>query len=309
MVRGSGYELILGSSTDPQFGPVLVFGLGGQLVEVLRDRAHALPPLTTTLARRLMEGARIFQALKGVRGNKAVDLARLEELLVRFSELVVENPRIADIEINPLLAGPDALIALDARVVLHPAIVSDAELPRPAIRPYPSQYTSKWEAADKTQFTLRPIRPDDEPLVVEFHRQLSDQSVYFRYFHPLKLDTRVAHERLITKCFIDYDRELALVAEHADEHGERQIAAIARMARNRSDLGAEVAFIVADKYQHRGLGSHLLDCLIAIARREGITHLDGAMLAENYNMSDIFRRAGFRFGSPADGTVEARLNL
>ena len=309
MVRGNGYELILGSSTDPQFGPVLVFGLGGQLVEILRDRAHALPPLTTTLARRLMEGARIFQALKGVRGNKPVDLARLEELLVRFSELVVENPRIADIEINPLLAGPDALIALDARVVLHPASVSDAELPHPAIRPYPSQYTSKWEAADKTQFTLRPIRPDDEPLVVEFHRQLSDQSVYFRYFHPLKLDTRVAHERLITKCFIDYDRELALVAEHADEHGERQIAAIARMARNRSDLGAEVAFIVADKYQHRGLGSHLLDCLIAIARREGITHLDGAMLAENYNMSDIFRRAGFRFGSPADGTVEARLNL
>ncbi len=309
MVRGSGYELILGSSTDPQFGPVLIFGLGGQLVEVLRDQAHALPPLTTTLARRLMEGTRIFQALKGVRGNKPVDLARLEELLVRFSELVVENPRIAEIEMNPLLAGPDTLVALDARVVLHPASVSDAELPRPAIRPYPSQYISKWQAPDKTQFTLRPIRPDDEPLVVEFHRQLSDQSVYFRYFHPLKLDTRVAHERLITKCFIDYDRELALVAEYADEHGERQIAAIARMARNRSDRGAEVAFIVADKYQHRGLGSHLLECLIAIARREGITHLDGAVLAENYNMSDIFRRAGFRFGSPAEGTVEAKLNL
>lgn len=309
MVQRTGYELILGSSTDPQFGPVLVFGLGGQLVEILHDRAHALPPLTTTLARRVMEGTRIFQALKGGRGRKAVDLAKLEELLVRFSELVVENPRIADIEINPLLAGPDALIALDARVVLHPASVSDADLPRPAIRPYPSQYISKWQAADKTEFTLRPIRPDDEPLVVEFHGQLSDQSVYFRYFHPLKLDARVAHERLITKCFIDYDRELALVAEYADEHGARHIAAIARMVRNHADRGAEVAFIVADKYQNRGLGSRLLECLISVARREGITYLEGAVLAENYNMSDIFRRAGFRFGSPVGGTVEAKLDL
>src|SRR5262249_24359225 len=237
------------------------------------------------------------------------DLSRLEELLVRFSELVVENPRIADIEINPLLAGPDVLLALDARVILHPANVADADLPRPAIRPYPSQYVSQWQATDNTQFTLRPIRPEDEPLVVEFHHQLSDQSVYFRYFHPIKLDVRVAHERLMTKCFIDYDRELALVAEHADEHGARHIAGIARMVRNHSDQGAEVAFIVADQYQHRGLGSHLLQCLIAVARCEGVAYLEGAMLAENYNMKDIFSRAGFRFGSPMDGTVSARLQV
>ena len=126
MMSKSGYELILGSSTDPQFGPVLVFGLGGQLVEVLRDNAHALPPLTTTLARRVMENTRIFQALKGIRGRKAVDLEKLEELLVRFSELVIENPRIADIEINPLLAGDQGFVALDARVILHPAGMSDA---------------------------------------------------------------------------------------------------------------------------------------------------------------------------------------
>jgi acetyltransferase len=309
MVRASGYELILGSSTDPQFGPVLVFGLGGQLVEILRDRAHALPPLTTTLARRVMERTHIFEALQGARGNKPADLGKLEELLVRFSKLIVENPRIAEIEINPLLAGPEVLLALDARVVLHPASIADANLPRPGIRPYPSQYISQWQATDGTAFTLRPIRPDDEPLVVEFHHQLSDRSVYFRYFHPLKLDTRVAHERLITKCFIDYDRELALVAEYADEHGGRHIAGIARMVRNHSDQGAEVAFIVADKYQNRGLGSHLLECLLTVARREKVTHLEGAMLGENYNMKDLFSRAGFRFGVPADGTIEARLDL
>src|SRR5215831_18742443 len=216
MIKFSGYELILGSSTDPQFGPVMVFGLGGQLVEVLRDRTHALPPLTTTLARRVMENTRIFQALKGVRGRKSVDMDKLEELLVRFSELVIENPRIADIEINPLLAGPDVLLALDARVILHPASVADSVLPKPAIRPYPTQYTSTWQAADGMRFVVRPIRPDDEPLMVDFHRQLSEMSVYMRYFLPIKLDVRVAHERLLTKCFIDYDRELALVAEYKD---------------------------------------------------------------------------------------------
>ncbi len=309
MVRHSGYELILGSSTDSQFGPVLVFGLGGQLVEIMHDRAHALPPLTTTLARRLMENTRIFQALQGARGNRPVDVAKLEELLVRFSQLVIENPRIADIEINPLLAGTDQLLALDARVILHPRSLPDADLPRPAIRPYPSQYISEWQTPDATIFTIRPIRPEDEPLVVEFHHQLSDRSVYFRYFHPIKLDMRVTHQRLITKCFVDYDRELALVAEYTDEAGARHIAGIARLVRDRSGHGAEVAFVVADKYQSRGLGSHLLERTIAVARSERITLLEGAMLADNYNMRDMFTRAGFRFGAPADGTVEARLEL
>jgi acetyltransferase len=176
-----------------------------------------------------------------------VDLEKLEELLVRFSELVVENPRIADIEINPLLAGPDGFLALDARVILHPATVSDAALPRPAIRPYPSQYVSSWQSTDGMHFTVRPIRPDDETLLVDFHQQLSEASVYLRYFLPLKLDVRVAHERLFTKCFIDYDREIGLVAEYTNE-GERHVAGVARLIRNHSGNTAEVAFLVADKF-------------------------------------------------------------
>jgi acetyltransferase len=309
MVRASGYELILGSSTDPQFGPVLVFGLGGQLVEVLRDNAHALPPLTTTLARRLMENTRILQALKGVRGRKPVDLEKLEEILVKFSELVVENPRIADIEINPLLAGADGIVALDARVILHPASVSDAELPRPAIRPYPSQYVSHWQSQDGMGFVLRPIRPDDEPLMVDFHHHLSEASVYMRFFLPLKLDFRVSHERLFTKCFIDYDREIGLVAEYNDEQGARHIAAIARLIRKHSDNSAEVAFLVADKFQNRGLGTHLLGRMIEIARKEGISCLEGATLSENFNMKDMFVKAGFRFAPPEDGVATAKLQL
>jgi acetyltransferase len=309
MIKSSGYELILGSSTDPQFGPVMVFGLGGKLVEVLRDRAHALPALTTTLARRMMENTRIFQALKGVRGEKAVDLEKLEELLVRFSELVVENPRIADIEINPLLAGPDGIIALDARVILHPATIKDADLPRPAIRPYPSQYLSSWRASDGMEFKMRPIRPDDEALMVDFHHQLSETSVYMRFFLPLKLDFRTSHERLFTKCFIDYDREIAIVAEYTDEEGKRRMAGVARLIRKHSDNSAEVAFLIADKFQNRGLGTHLLERMIEIARQERISALEGATLSDNYNMKDMFGRAGFRFSPPEDGVVTAILHL
>lgn len=308
MVRNSGYELILGSSTDLQFGPVLVFGLGGQLVEVLRDNAHALPPLTTTLARRMMENTRILQALKGVRGRRPVDLEKLEELLVRFSELVVENPRIADIEINPLLASEQGFMALDARVILHPATARDADLPRPAIRPYPSQYISNWQSHDGTRFTLRPIRPDDEPLMVDFHHQLSETSVYMRFFLPLKLDFRVSHERLFTKCFIDYDREIGLVAEY-EEEGARRIAGIARLIRKHSDNSAEVAFLIADKFQNRGLGTHMLDTTIQIARKEGISTLEGATLSDNFNMKDMFIKAGFRFAPPEDGVATAELHL
>ncbi|MGE5322906.1 MAG: GNAT family N-acetyltransferase, partial [Actinomycetota bacterium] len=309
MIKTAGYELILGSSTDPQFGPVMVFGLGGQLVEVLRDRAHALPPLTTTLAMRMMENTRILQALKGVRGNKPVDIERLQELLVRFSELVVENPRIADIEINPLLASPEGLLALDARVILHPATVQDPDLPRPAIRPYPSQYVWTWQTSDGTDFTLRPIRPDDEALMVDFHHQLSETSVYMRFFLPLKLDFRVSHERLFTKCFIDYDREVAIVAEYMDDQGTRRLAGIGRLIRKHSDNTAEVAFLVADKFQNRGLGTLLLEKMIHIARQEGISGLEGATLSDNYGMKDMFARAGFRFSPPEDGVVTAVLHL
>jgi acetyltransferase len=306
---GSGYELILGSSTDSQFGPVLVFGLGGQLVEVLRDRAHALPPLTTTLARRMTENTNIIRALKGIRGRKPVDLAKLEELLVRFSELVVENPRIADIEINPMLAAADTLVALDARVILHPASIADADLPRPAIRPYPTQYISKFINKDEMEFTVRPIRPDDEPMIVKFHKQLSERSVYYRYFSPLELSFRTSHERLITKCFIDYDREMALVAEHKDADGNSEILGIARLIRDHTGNSAEVAFVVADKFQRKGLGRFLMEKTIEIARNEGLSSIHGVLLFDNSEMRKLFESVGFKFGEAESNVSSARLTL
>src|SRR5262249_57285738 len=162
------------------------------------------------------EQTRIYTALKGVRGRPPVDLAALEQLLVLFGQLVVEQPRIREIDINPLIASADRLVALDARVVLHGPEVGEDRLPRPAIRPYPTRYVSPWTLKDGTEVTLRPIRPEDEPLIVALHRSLSEESVYLRYFHGIKLSQRVSHERLIRICFIDYDREMALVADQRD---------------------------------------------------------------------------------------------
>src|SRR5206468_976341 len=144
------YELIIGSSIDPQFGPILLFGAGGQLVEVFKDRALGLPPLNSTLARRMMEQTKIYTALKGVRGRKPVDLKALETLMVRFSALVAEQRWIKEIDINPLLASPDGLMALDARIVVHGLDVPETEIPKTAIRPYPSRYVSPWTLKDGT---------------------------------------------------------------------------------------------------------------------------------------------------------------
>jgi acetyltransferase len=311
MVGREGYELILGSSIDPQFGPVILFGSGGQLVEVYRDRALALPPLNTTLAQRMMEQTRILTALKGVRGRKPTNLAAIEGLLVRFSQLVVEQPSIAEIDINPLLASPDQLLALDARVVLNDPALQPDQLPRPAIRPYPSQYVSRWTMNDGAEVILRPIRPEDEPLMVKFHETLSDRSVYLRYFCSLSLSARVAHERLSRICFVDYDREMALVADQKDKTtGEHRILGVGRLIKLHARNEAEVAVLVSDQCQRRGLGSQLLSELVKVARDEKLERLSAEMLGDNLGIQTIFRKLGFRLASGPDRTsILASLNL
>ncbi len=309
MAKLDGYELIVGSSLDPQFGPVLLFGTGGQLVEVFRDRALALPPLNTTLARRMMEQTRILTALKGVRGRPPVDLAALERLMVRFSDLVVEQPGIREIDINPLLASPDRLLALDARVIVHGPEIAESALPHPAIRPYPGQLATPWTAADGTPLLLRPIRPEDEPLLVAFHGTLSERTVALRYFHAMKLSTRVAHERLTRICFIDYDREMALVAERTGDGG-REIVGVGRLSKLRGTGEAEFALLISDKFQKRGLGTALLERLIAIGRTEGIARIVGSILHENLGMRRVCEKLGFRLShDPEDGVVRAELVL
>ena len=310
MVKLDGYELILGSSIDAQFGPVLLFGSGGQLVEVYKDRALALPPLNTTLAQRMMEQTQIFRALKGVRGRKAVDLMALERLLVRFSQLVIEQPWISEIDVNPLLASPETLIALDARIVLHDPAKQN-QLPKPAIRPYPTQYISNWTMKDGAAVTIRPILPEDEPLMAEFHRTLSDRTVYLRYFASLSLRTRIDHERLLRICFGDYDREVVLVAEYRDaSSGGRHIVGVGRVNKLQGGDEAEIAVLVRDTYQKRGLGLELLRRIIQVARDEKLSRVYSEMLYDNLAMQIISKRLGFQFHTHPDSlSVSAVLEL
>ncbi|NES01840.1 MAG: bifunctional acetate--CoA ligase family protein/GNAT family N-acetyltransferase [Okeania sp. SIO2F4] len=304
-----GYELIIGSSVDPQFGPVLVFGTGGQLVEVFRDRAIALPPLNTTLARRMMEQTKIYQALKGVRGRKAVDLAALEKLLVKFSQLVVEEPWIKEIDINPLLASSERLIALDARIVLHDKSVGVEKLPSSAIRPYPTKYVKPWQMRNGDLVTIRPIRPEDEPLIVQFHKTLSEESVYLRYFNFLKLSRRIAHERLTRICFIDYHREMALVADYKNpETGSHEILGVGRLSKSHGVNEAEFAMLVSDRYQRQGLGTELLLRLVQVGQDEKLEGIVATILAENTPMQRVCEKVGFQLQRSAD-VVEAKIDL
>ncbi|NJK34862.1 MAG: bifunctional acetate--CoA ligase family protein/GNAT family N-acetyltransferase [Oscillatoriales cyanobacterium SM2_2_1] len=305
MFRRQGYELILGSSVDAQFGPVILFGTGGQLVEVFGDRALALPPLTSTLAQRMMRQTRIYRALQGVRGNPPVDLEALSQLLVRFSQLVVEQPWIQELDINPLLVSDQYLIALDARIVLgdHPT--------KPAIRPYPDQYATCFTLHSGAQALIRPIRPEDEPLLVQFHHSLSEESVYMRYTHLVKLQQRIAHDRLTRICFIDYDRDVVLVADHKNpETGQHQFLGVGRLSRAHNSNTAEFAMIISDRHQQQGLGTELIGRLLAIARQEQIEQLSATMLPSNTAMRKICERLGFTVQPlPNEGMLEATLTL
>ena len=309
--RAEGYELILGSTVDAQFGPVMLFGTGGQLVEVFADRALALPPLTTTLARRFMEQTRIFKALQGVRGRKPIDVSALEELLVRFSQLVAEQRWIKEIDINPLLASPDRLIALDARIILYPQDTKKEEIPRLAIRPYPKQYVRHGAMKNGEEILVRPIRPEDEPLLIKLHQVLSERTVYLRYFQPLRLSQRTAHDRLTRICYIDYDREMALVVEHKKkDDGTPEIIAIGRLSRLHGKDEAEMAVLVDDRFQHQGLGTELYRRLVEVARDEHLGSVVSTILSENREMQTICRKLGFQLESSIeDGTVQAVLKL
>jgi acetyltransferase len=295
MIRLEGYELILGSSLDPQFGPVLLFGQGGQLVEMHQDGAIALPPLTETLARRMMGETRIYKALLGVRGRPPVDLAALARIMVRFSQLVVEQPWIAECDINPLLASPEKIVALDARVVLHDPASTETDLPRPAIRPYPIQYTRSMTLKNGEKVTIRLIRPEDEPAMVRFHRMLSERTVRLRYFHPLQYAERVAHQRLLRVCFSDYDRDLPLVAEleRPNDKGERDIVAVGRLSKLPSTNRGEFAVLVSDQWQNQGLGSELLRIIVGIAKDEKLGRVVADILPENVEMQHVAAKNGF----------------
>jgi acetyltransferase len=296
----NGYELIVGSTLDPQFGPVLLFGTGGTLVEVFKDRALGLPPLTTTLARRMIEQTKISEALHGVRGRGSVDMDLLEKILVRFGQLIVENRWIKEMDINPLFADENQILALDARVVLHDPDIDLEKVPQTAIRGYPVQYTSEFTMKNGKSLAIRPIRPEDEPLAVDFHMGLSEQTVKLRYMYNFPLEERITHERLAGVTFIDYDREIALVA--LDETGdETKLVAVGRLEMmSGTKEVAEFGILVADDYQRQGLGTEMLERLLEIGKQEGVERVFGKLLVKNRDSVEFLHNLGFST-SPLDG--------
>ncbi|HYO42759.1 MAG TPA: GNAT family N-acetyltransferase [Candidatus Limnocylindrales bacterium] len=309
MVNWSGYELIVGSSPDQQFGPVLLFGMGGALVEVFKDSALALPPLNTNLAKHLIAETTIAEALKGVRGRKPIDEDVLAALLVRFSELVAEQPRIAEIDINPLLASPERVIALDARVVLHPSSVTDADLPRFAIRPYPHEYEHEVTTEDGARILVRPIRPEDEPTAARFHAALSSETVVARYGVDRPLEERTAHGRLARICFADYDRQFAMVAEvKKDDAAAPEFAGIARVSRVHASDDRLLTMTVADAWQRRGVGACLVRAAIEVAKGEEVANLVSQLSPANTGMRELLEDEGFGFAE-ADGVLVATLPI
>lgn len=306
MIRERGYELIVGSSVDPQFGPVILFGAGGVMVEIFHDTALALPPLNRTLARRLLEQTTIAKALKGIRGQPAVALDQLETLLVRFSYLLCDCLEIQEVDMNPVLATPSRVLALDARVILAPADLPPDQRPRLAIHPYPNQYTAPWRLRDGTEVLVRPIRPEDEPLLVAFHEGHSEHTIRMRFFSLVKT---LSKDSLIRLCHLDYDREMALVAVYQPEGKTPQITGVSRYYLNPERREAEFALVVGDAWQGRGLGQYLLSRLIEIARDRGVRQLFGAVLRENTPMLKLTQKLGFTQRSADELSVTMAIHL
>jgi acetyltransferase len=299
MVSFEGYELILGSSIDPQFGPVILFGLGGQLVEVFKDSSLAIPPLNTTLAKRTMERTRIYSALKGVRGRKPIDLDELERLIVRFSTLISEQRWIKELDINPLLASPERILALDARIVVYSKDTQEKDLPELAIRPYPSQYVSEWTAKDGTRLIFRPVRAEDEPAMVDFHESLSDRSVYLRFLNPRRLSDRAKHDRLSRICHGDYGHEIALIVENPNAGpNDLKVIAASRMTRLHGDNAARFSLLASDRCQGLGIGTQLMTKLI-----------ECRFTPDNAAMRKILEKFGFIISGTENGLLRADLAL
>jgi acetyltransferase len=304
-----GYELQMGSRVDPEFGPVLWVGPGGRLADLVSDRVVGLPPLNATLARRMLERSAIYGGLRRLGSRGAVKLAAIEASLVRLSQLVVEQPAIREVAINPLLASSEGTVAVAARIALHEPRNHEADIPRPVFRPFPVQYVSTWTTARGQAVTIRPIRAEDEPLMVAFHGRLSESAVYLRYFRVLKFARRTTHEALLRECFVDYDREMVLVAERRGTlPADRQILATASLTKLSRQNHGEVAVLVADDYQRHGLGTELVRRLVEVARDERLERVRASTMVDNHGMCAVFRRLGFALSIDGD-EVQAELDV
>ncbi|MEM3510517.1 MAG: GNAT family N-acetyltransferase [Nitrososphaerales archaeon] len=307
MIKKRGYEVIIGAKKDPIFGPVILFGMGGVSVELFKDYAIGIPPLNQTLARRLMEETKVYQLLRGYRNMPPANLKLLEEILIRFSQLIVDFPQIREVDINPLIIDEKEAFVLDARIAIDKDLVFKKVEPHQhlIISPYPKKYETLWKLRDGRTVILRPIKPEDEPLWLEMFQSFSEESIRYRFFQIIK-DT--PHEVRVRYCNIDYDREIAIVAE-LNEEGRKRILGVVRVSLEPDRKKGEIAFIVADPWQGLGLGTKMVDYVIEIAKEMGVESLYAIMLPDNYRAMNLTRKMGFTLQQMQEGLVKAVLNL
>jgi acetyltransferase len=302
MITDPDYEILMGSTGDQNFGPIILFGMGGIFAEALGDKAIGLPPLNRSLARMLMEETRLFRLLKGYRNRPAADLALLEEMMVRLSHLVVDFPEVAELDLNPVLVKDGKPWIVDARVLLR-----RSEVPAPlhlVISPYPERYET-WEVTPAGfRMFVRPIKPEDAPLIVELFNAMSSRSIYFRFFSPLK---SLSEGMLAKFTQIDYDREIALVAMEKKDDLER-IIGVVRAISDPDRKRAEFAVAVGDSWQGKGVGTRLTQLCITVAKQYGIKILGGVVLAENREMLGLARKLGFHI-SRAEAADQLTLTM
>lgn len=303
--RMHGRELMVGVIRDPVFGPAIVFGTGGTAVEVHRDRAVALPPLNGFLVADMIRGTRVAKLLGAFRHLPPVDSDALENVLLRVSEMVCEIPELAELDINPLIADETGAIAVDARAVLRPAPVRRDRYGHMAIHPYPSHLVATWQPRAGPQVTLRPVRPEDAEMEQAFVKSLSAESRYFRFMDTLRELTPLM---LVRFTQIDYDREMAFVATLPANGAESEIG-VARYVANPDGESCEFALVVADDWQRKGLGRHMMAQLIGAARTRGLRVMLGHVLAENRGMLSLCRGLGFVITDSAEGAGVKRAVL
>ena len=289
IVKANGRELMIGVTSDPVFGPVITFGAGGTAVEIMGDRAVALPPLNNFLVKELIQDTRIARMLGKFRNMAPANMEALEDVLLRVSEMVCELPLLKEMDINPLILDENGALAADARVVVEYRQPSADRYAHMAIYPYPTHLVSQWQLADGTDITIRPIRPEDAALVQEFVRGLSEESRYFRFMNSMH---ELTETMLVRFTQIDYSREMALIAV-AVEQGQEVELGVARYAINPDGDTCEFALVVADIMQGKGLGQKLMVALMEAARANGLSVIEGEVLSNNHKMLKLMTRLGF----------------
>jgi len=301
IVKPNGRELLVGVVKDPVFGPVITFGAGGSAVEAMRDSAVALPPLNTLLVRDLVSGTRVAAMLGAFRHMPPIDMAALESVLLRVSEMVCELPQLQAMDINPLIVDEEGALAADARVEVEFRQPNADRYGHMAIHPYPTHLFSRWQMADGQEVTIRPIRPEDAEIEQAFVHDLSEESRYFRFMHTVQ---DLTPEMLVRFTQIDYHREMALIAV-ASEQGREVEIGVTRFAINPDGESCEFALVVADRMRGKGLGRKLTTVLMDAARAKGLKVMEGEVLSNNDRMLRLMARMGFTIEScPEDGTVK-----